>query len=171
VKILVVCTGNICRSPVAEHLLRASLPATADGTVTVASAGTTGMSGHPMDVRSLDYLAHHGIDGTGFTARRVNRRILQDADLLVGLEKAHVDRCLRVAPSLLTQSFRLHQLAEWHRSGGLTSLTQLPHLRHQLPRVLHDHADPVGYTSAADYTALLDAIADDVSALAALVSR
>ncbi|MDN5684082.1 protein tyrosine phosphatase [Corynebacterium glyciniphilum] len=173
-KILIVCTGNICRSPAAEYLLRDATPTepgAPTGTVTVASAGTAGMSGYPMDPRSLNYLSRQGIDGSGFTARRVNRRILQDADLVVGLEKTHVDHCLRLAPALLKRTFRLHQLAEWHRSGDLTSLTQLPHLRHRLPRILHDHADPVGFTAAEEYTALLDAVAEDVRALAALVSH
>ncbi|AHW65393.1 Hypothetical protein CGLY_14785 [Corynebacterium glyciniphilum AJ 3170] len=173
-KILIVCTGNICRSPAAAYLLREAIPAASgstSGTVTVTSAGTAGMSGYPMDPRSLKYLSDHGVDGSGFTARRVNRRVLQDVDLVIGLEKTHVDHCLRLAPALLKRTFRLHQLAEWHRSGDLTSLTQLPHLRHQLPRILHDHRDPVGFTSTEEYTALLDAIADDIRALATLVTH
>ncbi|WP_312979220.1 protein tyrosine phosphatase [Corynebacterium sp.] len=172
-RILFVCTGNICRSPVAEHLLRETVSHGASGftSLTVGSAGTAGMTGYPMDDRSMAFLDEHGIDGRDFVARRVSRRLLQDADLVVGLEKVHVDRCLRTAPTAMTRTFRLHQLAEWHRSGALTSLTQLPHVRHDLPRVRHDHRDPVGFSSTHAYNALLDDVAQDVAELHDLLAR
>lgn len=172
-RILFVCTGNICRSPVAEHLLRDAVSHRASGftSLTVGSAGTAGMTGYPMDDRSMAFLDERGIDGRDFVARRVSRRLLQDADLVVGLEKVHVDRCLRTAPTAMTRTFRLHQLAEWHRSGALTSLTQLPHVRHDLPRVRHDHRDPVGFSSTHAYNALLDDVTQDVAELRDLLAR
>jgi protein-tyrosine phosphatase len=167
--VLFVCTGNICRSPVAEHLLR-DLGASDPASLTVQSAGTAGMSRSPMDDRSLRYLADAGIDGTAFRARRVNRRILADADLIVGLEKSHVDDCLRLAPAALSRTWRLHQLAEWHRTGELPSLSGLPELRRTLPPVEGDHDDPVGYSSAEAYRGVLDGIARDVRELHALIT-
>lgn len=170
--ILFVCTGNICRSPVAEHLLRhldSSAPNGGTG-ISVQSAGTTGMSGSPMDDRSLRYLDAVGIDGTAFRARRVNRRLLSDADLIVGMENKHVDACLRLAPATLSRTWGLHQLAEWHRTGALPSLAKLPELRRSLPAVEGDHADPVSYTSEQAYRDVLDGIAGDVRELHALIT-
>ncbi|WP_420099008.1 protein tyrosine phosphatase [Corynebacterium sp.] len=175
--ILFVCTGNICRSPVAEYLLRDALshrgtdPVPVPVGISVGSAGTSGMTGYPMDPRSTTFLDGHRIDGADFTARRVSRPLLQAADLVVGLEKAHVDHCLRIAPTTMKRTFRLHQLAEWHRSGALTSLTQLPHVRHSLPRVQHDHRDPVGFRSPEAYNDLLRDVAGDVAELADLLTH
>lgn len=166
--VLFVCTGNICRSPVAEHLLRDALQ-DASPAVTVSSAGTTGMAGSPMDPRSLDYLADRGIDGTDFTARRVNRRTLKDASLVIGFEQHHVDTCLTLFPGAMSRTFRLSQLAAWQRSGELTDLADLRDRLHGLTPVGTGHGDPVGFPSVADYRRVLDGIADDVRAVVSLV--
>lgn len=169
--ILFVCTGNICRSPAAEYLLRDKIRHTQGVApeITVSSAGTMGMSGYGMDDRSLRWLDAHGIDGTGFVARRVNKRLLKSADLVIGLEQEHVDACLRTAPAVMNRTFRLHQLAEWSRNGDLSSLDDLPGTRARLPQVIGDHDDPVGLSSTADYDRIVDAIAEDVAAVAALL--
>lgn len=165
--VLFICTGNICRSPAAEYLLRHELQSGASG-AGVSSAGVAGLSGHPMDSRSIDYLHRHSVDGTGFTARRVNRRMLQDASLIVGFEQRHVDACLTMFPGALSRTFRLSQLAAWQRSRELRSLADLPVRLPTLPQVDTEHADPVDFTSVADYTRVLDSISADVSALATL---
>ncbi|MGO1950355.1 MAG: protein tyrosine phosphatase [Mycobacteriaceae bacterium] len=172
--ILFVCTGNICRSPAAEYLLRAALETSGDPGaqgISVSSAGTSGMSGYGMDQRSLAYLRERGIDGSGFVARRLDRRILRTTDLAIGLEKSHVDRCMTIAPAMMRHSFRLHQLAGWHRSGELTTLDELPCHRRQLPKVEGDHDDPVQFSSDAAYNRVLDGIAADVRDLATLLTR
>lgn len=168
--ILFVCTGNICRSPAAEYMLREVLAHAEDvsGT-TVSSAGTAGMTGYGMDPRSLDYLVVREIDGFGFTARRANRKILKSSDLVIGLDQSHVDACLAIDPSALSRTFRLHQLAEWHRNGDLHTLSELPSVRRSLPPVTGDHEDPIGFTSAEDYIRVLDGIAADVREVAALL--
>lgn len=171
--ILFVCTGNICRSPAAEYLLRDRLNAatpTASSPITVASAGTSGMSGHGMDERSLGWLDAHGIDGSDFIARRIDRRTLKSADLIIGLEKPHVDACLRLMPRAMSRTFRLHQLAEWSRRGDLSTLDRLPDIRKHLPRVAGDHEDPVRLSSSAAYDRIIDGIAVDIDHLAPLIS-
>ena len=154
--VLFICTGNICRSPVAEYLLRDAIRC-ASPEIPVSSAGTMGMTGNPMDPRSLRYLADRDIDGSVFTARRLNRRILQDASLVIGFEQQHVDACLTISPGAISRTFRLSQLAAWQRSGELTPVTA-------------EHEDPVGLSSEEDFMRVLDGIFDDVRSVAALIA-
>ncbi|GAA1838236.1 low molecular weight protein-tyrosine-phosphatase [Pseudonocardia ailaonensis] len=84
-----VCTGNICRSPMAEQVFRAALAdeGLADS-VTVTSAGTGGWhAGEPMDPRSAEVLVRHGY-AADHVARQVDSGILS-ADLLVALDAGH----------------------------------------------------------------------------------
>ena len=104
--ILFVCTGNICRSPVAEYLMRDLV---GEG-LTVSSAGIAGLTGYAMDPRSVEYLRLRGVDGNDFTARRVSRRILKEQDLIVGFEQEHVNECLALEPAAISRTFRLCQL-------------------------------------------------------------
>lgn len=179
-RVLFVCTGNICRSPAAEYLLRDCLGGDRpdgghqDGAhpgIVVSSAGVAGLSGHPMDSRSVGYLKGRGIDGSGFSARRVSRRILEAQDLVVCFEQRQVDSCLITHPGAMSKTFRLPQLAQWHRSGLLPSLTALRELRHGLPRVDGDVEDPVGVRSAEEYTRVLGAIDNDVAELSTLLTH
>ena len=83
--VVFVCTGNICRSPIAEKILAAEVEAAglADR-VRVTSAGTGHWHiGQPMDSRAAQVLAEHGHD-TAHSARQVDSEILS-ADLLVAL--------------------------------------------------------------------------------------
>ena len=88
--VVFVCTGNICRSPIAEKILAAEVEAAglADR-VRVTSAGTGHWHiGQPMDERAAQVLAEHGHD-TAHSARQVDSEILS-ADLLVALDMGHL---------------------------------------------------------------------------------
>ncbi|MGP5249665.1 arsenate reductase/protein-tyrosine-phosphatase family protein [Corynebacterium variabile] len=163
--ILFVCTGNICRSPVAEYLLRDLV---GEG-LTVGSAGIAGLTGYAMDPRSVEYLRLRGIDGNNFAARRISRRILKEPDLIVGFEQDHVNECLALQPAAISRTFRLCQLAAWQRNGDLSSLADLPAQRRTLPAVDCELEDPVTFQSSDDYFRVLDVIASDVAALAELL--
>ncbi|MET0190029.1 MAG: low molecular weight protein-tyrosine-phosphatase [Pseudonocardia sediminis] len=85
-----VCSGNICRSPIAEKVLAAEVEALGlSDRVRVTSAGTGNWHvGSPMDERSAQVLAEHGFD-TAHSARQVDSEILS-ADLLVALDEGHL---------------------------------------------------------------------------------
>ncbi|RZT85319.1 protein-tyrosine phosphatase [Pseudonocardia sediminis] len=85
-----VCSGNICRSPIAEKVLAAEVEALGlSDRVRVTSAGTGNWHvGSPMDERSAQILAEHGFD-TAHSARQVDSEILS-ADLLVALDEGHL---------------------------------------------------------------------------------
>lgn len=91
-RILTVCTGNICRSPMAEYALRQALEA--DGLadrVEVASVATSGWEiGNPVDPRAGALLARHGIDAGGHRAEQMDAEMLRGADLILTLDHDHV---------------------------------------------------------------------------------
>ncbi|SEV93299.1 low molecular weight protein-tyrosine-phosphatase [Luteibacter sp. 329MFSha] len=109
-RILIVCIGNICRSPAAEYLLRHRL---GDGRrATVSSAGLGAMTGHPMDPTALDLLRGEGIDGAPHRARQVDVAMLRQSDLILAMEKAHVATIQRMAPEVSGKVFLLDRWNE-----------------------------------------------------------
>jgi protein-tyrosine phosphatase len=93
-RVLVVCIGNICRSPTAEFLLRARLqhpgapPPGLD--VQVTSAGLRAMVGQPMEATAAQVLLEHGVDGANHRACQLTTTMLRDADLVLVMEKSQV---------------------------------------------------------------------------------
>ena len=100
--ILTVCVGNICRSPMAERLLAEKL---ADKNITVTSAGLKALAGKPMDAKARDVMARHGHDAEGHTAQQLEERHLQQADIILVMEKVHVEGVLAMAPQMRGKVF------------------------------------------------------------------
>jgi protein-tyrosine phosphatase len=98
-RICLVCLGNICRSPMAEVVLRAELEqAGLAGKAEVESAGTGNWHvGEPMDERAQAELARHGYDGTGHRARQVEQAWLGDYDLIVAMDRRNLLNLRRMA--------------------------------------------------------------------------
>lgn len=92
VRILLVCTGNVCRSPLAEGILRKLLRESGGhGAAIVESAGTAGLNGAPASAHSVDVAARRGIDIRGHAARPLTRRIVSRASLILTLQPEHSD--------------------------------------------------------------------------------
>lgn len=94
-RVIVVCTGNICRSPMGEFILRELFEEAGLGDrVEVDSAGTTSWeTGNPADRRTLEVLRRNGhadFGGTGHEARRFERAWLDDRDLILAADSGHV---------------------------------------------------------------------------------
>lgn len=114
-RVLFVCTGNICRSPAAERLARAWLAAYAGEaarTFEVASAGTHGVVGHPMDEPSAEALVAHGGDPDGHAARALEPYLVESADLVVGLARRHRAAVVTLVPGATRRAFTLRELDE-----------------------------------------------------------
>lgn len=86
-----VCTGNICRSPMADVVLRALLPEAAGTTLAVSSAGTGNWhDGEPMDPRARRALESAGYRDHGHVARQLAPSALSHLDLAVALDRRHL---------------------------------------------------------------------------------
>jgi protein-tyrosine-phosphatase len=91
-KLLLVCTGNTCRSPLAEAILRRELEARGVTGVTVSSAGTGAWDGVPASEGSYLVGLEHGLDLSNHRARLLTRELVEEADLILTMGRSHVAR-------------------------------------------------------------------------------
>ena len=99
--VLFVCLGNICRSPLAEGVLRAVAEERGLGRrVLIDSAGTGGWHiGSAPDPRSISIAARHGIEIAGQKARKVSAADFERFDLILGMDRSNTDDLRALAPA------------------------------------------------------------------------
>lgn len=117
-RILTVCTGNICRSPVAEKLLQAGL----GDAVAVGSAGVRALVGEPIHPGMMAHLRQGGVLGDGFAARQIAPADVRAADLVLALTRAHRTHVVQQAPAALRRSFTLLEFARIVASPDLPAV-------------------------------------------------
>ena len=100
-KILFVCLGNICRSPMAEYVMKdLVLRAGLSGQFEIASAATSAWEiGNPVYPPARQKLAEHGIDCNGKTARQMTRLDYARYDYLIGMDERNLYDILRLVGS------------------------------------------------------------------------
>jgi protein-tyrosine phosphatase len=112
VRVLFVCTGNTCRSPLAAAALRAELGSDAPR-VDVSSAGTAAVDGQPVSEGTRAVAAQSGIDLASHRSRRTTTPLVRAADFVFVMEPLH-----RVALEALgAPGERIHVLSEWPEPG------------------------------------------------------
>ena len=109
-RILLVCVGNICRSPMAEGLLGCALHVAEFEDVEVRSAGLHALAGQPADKIAQRLLLGQGIDISAHRAHQLNRDLMRWADLVLVMEKSQLASVEYWEPSAKGKVFRL---GEW----------------------------------------------------------
>jgi protein-tyrosine phosphatase len=113
-RILIVCTGNVCRSVIAERLARRGLRArlgAADRDFRVASAGTASVDGGPVHPFTAAALAWLGADAAGHASRPLAAADIDAADLVLTAGVDHLNRVIALRPSASRRSFLLREFA------------------------------------------------------------
>lgn len=117
-RILVVCTGNICRSPIAEALLKAGLPGKE-----VFSAGTMAMVGHGADPVCIELCAANDLDISGHRAQQLVQPMLQAADLVLTLDSTHSQWIYQRYPQY---HGKVHKLGKWQQNEDVADPYRQP---------------------------------------------
>lgn len=112
--IVVVCTANICRSPVGEAVLRQRLRAhqakVGQETVwRVSSAGTWALNGQEASAYSAELMAEQGLDISGHSSQPVNKALMDESDLMLCMETGHAEALKAEFPD---QAYKIYLLTE-----------------------------------------------------------
>lgn len=105
-KVLFICTGNICRSPMGELLLPQFMPDLESD-----SAGTRGLESHEIAPNSKKLLDQHDIDSSSFRAKRVTPQIAQGSDLILCFEHEQRKEIAVIAPTAARKTFLINDFA------------------------------------------------------------
>lgn len=155
IEILVLCTANVCRSPMGEALLRSRLDELGRGDVAVSSAGFL-PGGMPASDQAIEVMRARGIPLEDHLSRQVDAEMLLGADLVICMARQHLREAVVVDPGVFPRTFTLKELVRRAEDAGprprdLDHLEWLGRLHsgRQLSQQLGDSplddvADPVG---------------------------
>ncbi|MBC7631150.1 glycosyltransferase [Aeromicrobium sp.] len=116
IRVLLVCSGNICRSPVAERLLQSR--SLAGAVVHAESAGTGALVGEPIHPQMVDVMRASGVELAEFAARQLMPHMIQAADLVLTMTREQRATVLRLDPRALAKTFTLTECAALVISAG-----------------------------------------------------
>ena len=108
--ILFICTGNVCRSPMAEALFRRAV--SGRGEFRVLSAGLGAMDGQPPTPHSVRAMDELGVDISAQRSRMLTTELVREADLILGMTHSHVDTVVLLYPPAAEKTFLLREFDE-----------------------------------------------------------
>ena len=156
--ILIVCTGNICRSPMAQGFLRQLLAERGLNGISITSAGTSAWADGEATEEAVEALRERGIDISDHRARRLRRSMVESADLVIGMTGEHREAAARMVAGAADRTFTLKELVQLLQDAGgsdggdpverlRTAAARAAEVRSaagRLPSTDEDVADPLG---------------------------
>jgi len=112
IRILFICTGNTCRSIMAEGLMKKTLEELGKGRVEVVSAGIAAVTGVSPTDETIEVMKEEtGIDVSGYHATDVSDALIEDADIILVMENVHKKEIIRRVPAAANKTFLLKEYA------------------------------------------------------------
>ena len=108
--VLFVCTGNVCRSPMAEGIFRQAVRGRGD--YRVLSAGLGAVEGQPPSPYAVQAVKELGIDISGLRSRMLTAELVQQADYIFGMTHSHLDTVAMLYPQAAEKTFLLREFDE-----------------------------------------------------------
>lgn len=103
-KVLFICMGNICRSPMAEGLLKKI-----HDNLSISSAGTSALVGEGPTAEAIEVMMEHGVDISDHVARQVSGDLIRDADLVLTMERYQREELRETYPEADGKIFTLKE--------------------------------------------------------------
>ena len=111
-KILIVCTGNTCRSPMAEGILKSTMKNRGIENIKVGSAGIGALEGMPATPFAIEAAKLWDVDISHHRARQLNRAMLQEAGLILAMAPEHSESIIRKAPEAAAKTYLIKGFPE-----------------------------------------------------------
>jgi protein-tyrosine-phosphatase len=111
-KVLFVCSGNTCRSPLAEGIAKTKFPQCLSEDIEISSAGSSAMEGLPASDLAVQVAGKHGIELSKHRTRLLSRSLVIQADLIVTMATKHRQTVGILEPSALEHTYLLTDLCD-----------------------------------------------------------
>ena len=152
-KVLFVCTGNSCRSIMAEGLMKDALKGLGKEGIKVSSAGVSAIDGFRPMRETIEAMKREGVDVSGFRSRALTDEMIEDSDLILVMTSRHMDDIIKRMPQAAPKT---HMLKQYGHSGDSCACEDL------------DIPDPIGKTME-EYEYTLDEIKKEVNRIARIL--
>ncbi|MCM6773213.1 low molecular weight phosphatase family protein [Nocardia sp. CDC159] len=158
--VLFVCTGNVCRSVIAERLTRAMAAEHGMSDLTAESAGTRALVGFGVEPLAAQTITGLGGDAENFKARKLKPEMVERADLVLAMTEQIRDDVMKMVPAASARTFTLLEAHRIAKVSGARTIAEIDQARNDLALVGRENiADPVGL-SAEKYCEVGDRIAE-----------
>jgi protein-tyrosine-phosphatase len=107
--VLFVCTGNSCRSIMAEGLFRKELESLGKSGITVRSAGIRAIDGFEPTAETVTVMKEEGVDVSDFRSKSVTEEIVNGSDLILVMEKGHKEDLAKRFPASASKTFLIKE--------------------------------------------------------------
>lgn len=107
--ILFVCTGNSCRSIMAEGLMKDALKRLGKENIKVSSAGANAIDGFHPTLETIEAMKREGVDVSGFKSRYLTDEMIKNSDLILVMAAHHIDSIIQRVPQAASKTHILKQ--------------------------------------------------------------